>query len=299
MNQCLVTKLKAVVDNDNLPVLKTDISDFTKAAIIASGNSSMDDAQKWALDSYFESIGAIDNGTIWQKIKAIYIPLILTDRTKIFINYKDTSAEAGKHANQQLLNGGAYGLNAYTVDPTSQGITMNGADCSFYISMPTSLNSRDTFTGMGEIFKCVYDSTKIAALTFTNGSAQNRIQIGISENGYSEGCGFRKEDVDSEFDGGSELMVTRLGTDLPDYVYRLYFRDSNNVNKETGFRTYRVANRPATDQDYSTDIGVRLQTNVYYNIIILGRAFTESEAETIIEAGIDLKKEFLNVNDGN
>ena len=51
MENCLVTKLKAVVNNPNLPVLKTDIDDFTKAAILASGNDSMTEAQKWGLDT--------------------------------------------------------------------------------------------------------------------------------------------------------------------------------------------------------------------------------------------------------
>lgn len=92
---CLVTKLKSTVNNTNLPILKTDIDVFTKQAISASGNDSMTEEQKWSLDNYFERIGALSNSGIWTKIKALYIPAILTDRTKIFVNYKNMQAAPG------------------------------------------------------------------------------------------------------------------------------------------------------------------------------------------------------------
>ena len=297
MNNCLVTKLKAVVNNPNLPVLKTDIDDFTKAAILASGNDSMTEAQKWALDTYFDSIGALNNSGAWTKIKALYIPAILTDRTKIFVNYKDIQATPGYHSRQQLSNGGAYASVQQIVD-ASTGIMMNGADCSFYLSCDRNILSVSNWTAPGEVFKCPDgNNTNIAGISF--GTTTGKIQLNIHENGYTAGTGFRKSYTEETLDLGSEYLVTRTGTDSP--VCGFVLRDMNNVDKTDGFEQFTVADRPATDESISTTVRVSLKTdaNVKYNIIAVGQALTAEEAETVVEAGIELKKAFISANSGS
>lgn len=300
MNNCLVTKLKAVVNNPNLPVLKTDIDDFTKAAILASGNDSMTEAQKWALDTYFDRIGALNNSGAWTKIKALYIPAILTDRAKIFVNYKDMTATPGFETRQQLSNGGAYASVQKIVD-ASTSIMMNGADCSFYLSCDRNILSVSNWTGLGEAFKCPDgNDTNIAGITF--GTTTGKIQLNINENGYATGTGFRKsytEETADNLDLGSEYLVTRTGTDAP--VCGLVLRNMNNVDKSDGFEQFSVSDRPATDESISTTVRVSLKvdTVVKYNIIAAGQALTAEEAETLVEAGIELKKAFISANSGS
>ena len=297
MNNCLVTKLKATVNNPNLPILKTDISDFTKAAILASGNDSMTEVQKWALDTYFDRIGALNNSGAWTKIKALYIPAILTDRNKIFVNYKDMQAVAGISENQTLDNGGAGASNRRIIVPASTGIIMNDADCFFYFSCDRNILDTNTFNELAEVFSCKDNSdTRVVGVALSK--LTNNIQIALHENEYAEGTGFRKpftEETASNLDLGSEFLVTRTGTDAP--VCRLVLRDMNNIDKSYGFTQFIRADRPATDEYISTTVNVRLQpsTIVNYNILAVGQELTAEEAETVVEAGIELKKAFITV----
>lgn len=106
MDNCLVTKLKASVSNPDLPIFET-MQQFTLDAIAASGNSSMTDAQKWALNKFFYQIGAIGNTALWQKVKALAIPMISNDNlSKAALNYVDNTVIAT--ASGQFSNHGYY-----------------------------------------------------------------------------------------------------------------------------------------------------------------------------------------------
>lgn len=109
MENCLITKLNAVVDNPNLPILEV-MQQFTLDAITESGNSVMTDDQKWALNHFFYQIGAIDNSGIYAKLECLYMPLICNQNlNKALVDY------TGKHnigaANNCVFNGN--GIKSY------------------------------------------------------------------------------------------------------------------------------------------------------------------------------------------
>lgn len=57
--------------------ITTELNEFTKAAIVASGNTSMSEEQKSALDTFFRNIGAFGGSSeIFSKIERMYIPFI-------------------------------------------------------------------------------------------------------------------------------------------------------------------------------------------------------------------------------
>lgn len=85
-NNCLVTRLKAVVNDDSLPVIET-MQQFTLDAIAASGNNNMTDAQKWALNHFFYRIGAISNSGIYSKLQILGLPFIGTSVATALHNY--------------------------------------------------------------------------------------------------------------------------------------------------------------------------------------------------------------------
>ena len=85
-NNCLVTRLKTVVNDDSLPVIET-MQQFTLDAIAASGNNNMTDAQKWALNHFFYSIGAISNSGIYSKLQVLGLPFIGTSLGTALHNY--------------------------------------------------------------------------------------------------------------------------------------------------------------------------------------------------------------------
>lgn len=88
MGKCLLTQLKASVNNPDLPVLET-MQQITLDAIAASGNSSMTDDQKYALNHFFYQIGAVGNTGIWTKLVALYMPLICNSNLQYaLVDYK-------------------------------------------------------------------------------------------------------------------------------------------------------------------------------------------------------------------
>lgn len=86
---CLLTQYKASVNNPDLPVLES-MQQFTLDAITRSGNNSMTDSQKWALNHFFYEIGAISNNELWQKVRLLLIPLIGAAKNKVILDYKNT-----------------------------------------------------------------------------------------------------------------------------------------------------------------------------------------------------------------
>ena len=54
----------------------------------------------------------------------------------------------------------------------------------------------------------------------------------------------------------------------------------------------------ATDENIATtvDVGLKTDETARCNIIAVGELLTEEEAETVVEAGIELKKAFINYN---
>lgn len=74
--------------------IPVEISSFTKAAILASGRSSMAIEQQVALDKFFDSLGAIDGSGVWGKIRKMYIPFLTDSLAHTFVNYKTNIAEA-------------------------------------------------------------------------------------------------------------------------------------------------------------------------------------------------------------
>lgn len=83
-----------------------ELSKFTLDAIAASGKV-MTDEQKYAMEYFFTSIGAIDNNGIWAKLDKVYIPFIGADVTKGLINYKDNNLDNTLNSNNlTLVNGG-------------------------------------------------------------------------------------------------------------------------------------------------------------------------------------------------
>lgn len=95
-----------------------ELSKFTLDAIAASGKV-MTDEQKYALEDFFSSVGAIDNSGIWTKLDKVYIPFIGADVTKGLVNYKDNNLDNTLNANNlTLVNGGVKVKGSSNLTPT-------------------------------------------------------------------------------------------------------------------------------------------------------------------------------------
>lgn len=105
MGNCLVTKMKSLVNNPDLPVLET-MQQFTLDAITASGNSSMTDAQKWALNHFFYEIGAIDGSGIYSKLNVLLLPFIAGNQNGALVDHSKNLAASSINKNVSFSNGG-------------------------------------------------------------------------------------------------------------------------------------------------------------------------------------------------
>ena len=95
-----------------------ELSQFTLDAIAASGKV-MTDEQKYAMEDFFTSIGAIDNNGIWAKLDKVYIPFIGIDVTKGLVNYKDNNLDNTLNAdNLTLVNGGVKVKGSSNLTPS-------------------------------------------------------------------------------------------------------------------------------------------------------------------------------------
>lgn len=113
---------------NNIGKITMPISDFTLAAITASGNSGMTDAEKEALDSFFMAVGAIDNNGIWSKLDKVYLPFIGGDVTYGLVNYKDNNKDATLNSSyMRLVKGGVKTVktDANTTSAEANNIVAN------------------------------------------------------------------------------------------------------------------------------------------------------------------------------
>ena len=69
------------------------IDEFTKSAILSSGNS-FNDSQTLAIDSFFKAIGATGGTGIWSKLKRVYLPVLSKDVSKAVFNYKTNTNDS-------------------------------------------------------------------------------------------------------------------------------------------------------------------------------------------------------------
>lgn len=98
-----------------------ELTAFTKNAIKASGNTSMTEEQKLALDDFFINIGAPNNSGIFSKLEVLILPMICTDVTKAFTNFKDNSVIPLSSTSFTLQNNGIKSIN----DSIIPGFTVN------------------------------------------------------------------------------------------------------------------------------------------------------------------------------
>ena len=91
----------------------TILDDFTKAAISASGNNSMTEIQKSALNTFFKKIGAFGSGSqIFSKMRYLYLPLIASDLSHSMVNYVNNDAAISpSNTKFQLRNHGITGVS--------------------------------------------------------------------------------------------------------------------------------------------------------------------------------------------
>lgn len=158
--------------------VKRVINPFTLAAIDASGNQSMTNEQKSALDTFFETIGAFGSAnSIWSKLDKVYIPFLCSSLSKACVNYKtnviDRSLSETRYA---LRNRGVTGATespaGYTEPKLNEDIAIDPKD----LSVLAILMEQDvSLTGINPL------------VAYEGNSGSNRWSVSLSKSGNGNG----------------------------------------------------------------------------------------------------------------
>lgn len=102
-------------------IVTTELDDFTKAAIVASGNNSLTETQKAALNELFLAMGVDGSNNVMSKIHRLYLPMIAGDVSHALINYKDLSFTNDKSD----LDSTKWTLRSHGIVGTASGQNIN------------------------------------------------------------------------------------------------------------------------------------------------------------------------------
>ncbi len=173
MGNCLRTKLKAVIDNPNLPYLET-MQQFTLDAIAESGNESMTDAQKLALNHFFYQIGAIENSGVYSKLDVISLPFIGGTKEGALTNYKKNGpSKINVSSTVTFADGGFTGSIDYS------GI------CTYSVSLTNNMFLFVAGTNPSLNVNCVKDGNNATETLNINNSGQCLLSI-VPYNTYTK-----------------------------------------------------------------------------------------------------------------
>lgn len=259
MGNCLVTKLKASVNNPELPILEI-MQQFTLDAIAVSGNASMTDDQKGALNHFFYQIGAIDNSTLWQKIQGVYLPVICGDNVSTAMTDYVNNTVIAASPDSSFSNHGLIG------DPI-EGRNYNGSNLN--MSLIGVYTKDDLPSQNGNLF-----------------GVRNTAKGGICSYGSLQagGFGISAQTVSARFEkettGVTGAIVLTRTTDILFGV---------NVS---GVYTKKVLERTFTEETLTEKMVCWGNSFNPIAVYVAGAGMTEDEAKAVMDAAIALKNAF-------
>ena len=160
--------------------VETDIMDFTKNAILASGNASMTGEQKSALDNLFKAMGVDGSNDVMSKMVKVYIPMLANDVSKALVNYADedfTVDLALNSANWKFQNRGLIGLASGQNITLTNNSVLNTTNYSCFV-----LRTAKMVTGVADgsktlVLRGKITTTKFLGPSYNSASSNNYIQM--------------------------------------------------------------------------------------------------------------------------
>lgn len=291
MNNCLVTKLNAVVNDDKLPVIET-MQQFTLDAIALSGNENMTEEQKYALNHFFYQVGAIANSSLWQKIDFLFLPLIAGEVNKIAANYKGLTLISGASVASDVIlgNGGVIntGTAVITITIPISYSEYNPNNISAYVAFSDNL-SENPGTTNGNRLVGIEDS------------GSTRLYMYLAVQSSRQRLNFREDSDPIVYGicsyGGSDYLCSLSGNDEEHtIIVKNKDKSGNSIGITQNYITGRIYDGTMTNGSYS--IPAHPQNKGYaISASIVGKALTETEADMLMDAVITLKHNFITLQE--
>lgn len=266
----------------NIGKISTGIDPFTIAAIAASGNTTMSNNQKIALNTFFKQIGATQGSTsqIFGKMKFIYLPMIAADVAKALVNYKTNNVDFAPSSDYyQIRNHGIVktsshdGFNKVIDKISPDNFSMTVLRNEVYTEEETSAaDYRTSFFGLRGILNTSLWIGPLYCTKSSDGASANLVATGLVSSAFS----------------------TVLSADAI---------SAQTINSD-GNKVYRLINNTLSSKDksladFSGETSQRLYVfvNAVYKPVgamILGESLSNDEMYVINNALNELKHYFLN-----
>lgn len=282
MGNCLVTKLKVSVNNPNLPVIET-MQQFTLDAITASGNSSMTDTQKWALNHFFYEIGAIADNTLWSKVKCLLIPMICGDNASTaFTDYVSNT------------------VHAATPGDPDNAFTNHGINTTTSMAIGTTVftgNSNDLSEVVATMLTGIPESAGNIGCFTVDKNTSDRKKLLVSKS--SSGNYFTALDIFNNF---STNATPYAGSNIYDIASFTSAASSGNLKLISSSGNEYLNVEASAEQITARGTGIAYTNNALrfsaaYNVgfAMISEALTEAERDKVMLAVKGLKQAFTTV----
>lgn len=275
------------MSDSSLPVLET-MQQFTLDAIEASGNTGMSDEQKFALNHFFFSVGAITGDGIWSKLKYVFLPFVGNTLDKSFVDYiTNVTYVVTSAAQRTMRNGGVVAagdsvISRPVVENAVSGLSTSNLSVVALFESDKEYNDfgNITFAGLGGVIvgaskSSVYNFISLTTSTMSNPAVRG--YISKSGNQFLNGLGMSINQLDvAHF---NPLFITAdhslIGATTKDAV------DPNPT--ETTI----------TDATLITNFAPN--TSAALQALIIGEYLTPEELSTLMRAADLLKQSFCAV----
>lgn len=281
MENCLVTRLKAVVNNDSLPVLET-MQQFTLDAIARSGNNTLTDEQKVALNHFFYQIGAVSNNELWQSVDMLLLPIIGATKKGVCQDYKTTGAYLNNSSyivdqagSLEVTFGGTN--NSTGIRFTPQKSVFKYRPTSFLYAGVKDSNIPSSRIGFATTISSSYDCTKLLDM-----AANNYCRLNILR----------------ESKGGNLLLTDKFPTDSNGNIayYSINGNAVNFVVKDSNGITQIPAELTALQKtldlsDIQSYVSLFISNGIKIEVLIsFNAALSDTDRNKVISAVSDLKQ---------
>ena len=288
MNKCLQTKLKAVVNNPNLPILER-MQQFTIDAITASGNAEMTDAQKWALNHLFYALGKFDDSenSVWNKIDFVFLPIISKAVDHSCIDYTNNVnyGYSPYYDDIQLINGGLSAIRNDEYSLFIKNITKTKIS-------PINISMFSSYAAVNNNTTCVRvryqpnseNKYEVRANPYSQGSTQN---FGIFLTGQAGNFAYIEGVNPSVIRNINVASASAAG------VSGCVVLDDNVVVGQGQFIADRYT--PIDHQDRYVIPISNPSINAPLQMVIIGECVEFTEAQKIVAAMNNLRNEFMTI----
>lgn len=260
-----------------------EISPFTTAAIAASGNASMTNAQQMQLERFFTAMGAKTGSGIWAKMDMVYLPFIGAGLPYAMVNYKTNATDFTPDSSYWAMSRG--GIKPSDTVPAASGFTVPNYVFDYTDKSIVLLNTES----LGYFAST---QTSIGVSTAADSTLNSYKNMGFMSS--AAGSGYAKAYFRLAAGAQAVAASSQIATDpYSDCTTRVISSDETNISVLHGDGTYNETEWPSgasglldrTPHDlwlFSSWTSASTNTNhIGCGALMLGSSLTEGEMRTI------------------